>query len=85
MMTPDLLNNTQGMLSASNINIHTEKLNNHQGSINQSSQDDFSLTLKNGLDNRQGSITANAQNFIFIPAHSIIIKVILSTQVQSLT
>ena len=63
MVTPDLLNNTQGMLSASNINIHTEKLNNHQGSINQSSRDDFSLTLKNGLDNRQGSITTNAQNF----------------------
>ena len=63
MVTPDLLNNTQGMLSASNINIHTEKLNNHQGSMNQSSQDDFSLTLKNGLDNRQGSITTNAQNF----------------------
>ena len=56
------MNNQQGQYSAVQINIDTAQLNNEQGLIQHTGQNDFILNVVNRIDNNAGKIISNANN-----------------------
>ncbi|MGN0935652.1 two-partner secretion domain-containing protein [Acinetobacter amyesii] len=54
------INNQQGQYSASQINIATAQLNNDQGLIQHTGQNDFILNVADRIDNNAGKIISNA-------------------------
>ncbi|MGE8572673.1 MAG: hemagglutinin repeat-containing protein [Acinetobacter amyesii] len=56
------INNQQGQYSAVQVNIDTAQLNNDQGLIQHTGQNDFILNVANRIDNNAGKIISNANN-----------------------
>lgn len=56
------IDNQKGQYSANQINIHTNHLNNDQGLIQHTGQNDFTLNIADRIDNNTGKIISNANN-----------------------
>lgn len=56
------LNNRSGEISAQNFDIKAKRLDNTDGKINQTGNQDFTLNLAEGIDNTRGRIASNANN-----------------------
>ena len=64
------INNQQGQYSALQVNIDTAQLNNDQGLIQHTGQNDFILNIADRIDNNAGQIISNANNTV-IKTHSL--------------
>lgn len=56
------IDNQKGQYSAAQMNIQTQQLNNDQGLIQHTGQDNFTLDIADRIDNNTGQIISNANN-----------------------
>jgi filamentous hemagglutinin len=62
LVSQNLINNQQGQLSAQNIVLNTKQLDNSQGKIQHTGNNEFTLNFVNGLNNKSGEISSNASS-----------------------
>jgi len=58
----NLINNQQGQLSAKNVLLTAKQLDNSQGKIQHTGNNEFNLNFVNGLNNKAGEISSNASS-----------------------
>jgi len=58
----NLINNQQGQLSAKNVLLTAKQLDNSQGKIQHTGNNEFTLNFVNGLNNKAGEISSNASS-----------------------
>jgi filamentous hemagglutinin len=62
LVSQNLINNQQGQLSAQNIVLNAKQLDNSQGKIQHTGNNEFTLNFVNGLNNKAGEISSNASS-----------------------
>ncbi|MFY0084443.1 hypothetical protein ABTP93_20405, partial [Acinetobacter baumannii] len=60
LTSQNLINNQQGQLNSQDIILSAQQLDNSQGKIQHTGNNEFTLNFVNGLNNKSGEISSNA-------------------------